>query len=249
LNLYQKLAEIRKMATVVAKSKKGYGYTYAPEEEVLANVTAGMNKHAVSLVPRIIDFELIPHTYTKRKFAKDGTALPDDIVNEMLISGTIEFTWVNDENPEEEVVVPWALVGQQTDASQALGGALTYSMRYFLLKYFQSATTDGDVEAYVSKQKEKEEAEERETAKSIVDAVHAVVSAFVEKFPDHRNNIMSLIKKHVIIDGKSSADYYKITKPDVAVGLKEAITKYIEENTPKIGVENQMGEIKDGVSE
>lgn len=237
------------MATVVAKSKKGYGYTYAPEEEVLANVTAGMNKYSVSLVPRILDFELIPHTYTKRKFAKDGTVLPDDIVNEMLISGNIEFTWVNDENPEERVEVPWALVGQQTDASQALGGALTYSMRYFLLKYFQSATTDGDVEAYVSKQKEKEEAEERETAKSIVDAIHVIVSAFVGKYPDHRDSVLSLIKKHVVIDGKGSPDYYKITKPDVAVGLKEAITKYIEENTPKVGVSNQNGEVKDGVSE
>ena len=249
MNLYQKLAEIRKMATVVAKSKKGYGYTYAPEEEVLANVTAGMNKYAVSLIPRIISFDVQPHTFTKRKFAKDGTVLPDDIVNDMLISGTLEFTWVNDEDPTEQIVVPWALVGQQSDASQSFGSGLSYALRYFCLKYFQSATTDGDVEAYVTKQKEKEEAEERETAKSIVDAIHAVVSAFVGKYPDHRDSVLSLIKKHVVIDGKGSADYYKITKPDVAVGLKEAITKYIEENTPKVGVENKTGEIKDGVSE
>jgi hypothetical protein len=237
------------MATVVAESATGYGYTYAPEEEVLANVTAGMNKYGVSLIPRITTFSVTPISYTKRKFTKDGIAL-DELINEMLVSGEIEYTWVDDENPEDMVVVPWALVGKQNDPSMAFGSAMTYCGRYFMLKYFQSATTkQDDVDAYVTKQKEKEEAEERETAKAIVDAIHAMVSAFVGKYADHRENVLSIIKKHVIIDGKSSADYYKITKPDVAVGLKEAITKYIEENTPKVGVSNQNGEVKDGVSE
>ena len=249
MNIYQKLSDIRKLSSVVKKTKKGFNYTYAPEEEVLANVTAGMNKNGVSLIPRIISAEVTPYSYTKRKLAKDGTQLPDDIINEVLVSGNMEYTWVNDENPEETVVVPWFFTGSQADASMALGSSMTYAQRQFLLKYFQSASTDGDVESYRTKQKEKEETEERETAKAIVDAIHAVVSAFVEKLPEQRGEVLSLIKKHVVIDGKASADYYKITKPDVAIGLKEAITKYIAEHTPEVGVSNQNGEVKDGVSE
>lgn len=231
MNLYQKLAEIRQMATVVKKSKKGFGYSYSPEEEILANVTAGMNKYGVSLIPRLPSgVTVTPYTYTKRKFAKDGTVLPDDIVNEILITGNLEFTWVDNENPVDTIVVPWAVVGQQNDASQAFGSSLTYCQRYFLLKYFQSATTDGDVDAYRSKQKETEEKEEREISKAIIDAVHASVTAFISKYPDKRADIASLIKKHVIVDGKGSPDYYKVTKIDVANTLKEAITKFISEN-------------------
>lgn len=245
MNIYQKLADIRRMATVVEKSKRGYGYTYAPEEEVLANVTAGMNKNNVSLIPRILSYDVTPHTYTKRKFAKDGTQLPDDIVNEILVSGEIEYTWVNDENPDETVVVPWMFVGQQSDASQSFGSGTSYSQRYFLLKYFQSAAVDGDVDEYRSKQKEREEAEEREAAKAIVDMVHTAVTAFLKKFPDQKSKVATLVRKHVIIDGKGSADYYKLTNPDAATALKEAVTEFVEKNSKQTKKE----EVKNGVSE
>lgn len=47
INLYQKLAKIRKMAEVIQKNKKGYGYTYVSEDVILAKVTAGMEKYGV----------------------------------------------------------------------------------------------------------------------------------------------------------------------------------------------------------
>lgn len=232
MNIYQKLAEIRKMAAVVKKNKSGYGYKYPSEEEILVNITAGMNKYGISLVPRLVNgVNVTPYSYTKRKFAKDGTVLPDEIVNEILINGQLEFTWIDDDNPKDMVVVPWTVVGQQSDASQAFGSALTYCQRYFMLKYFQSATTEGDVDAYRSKQKENEEKEERETTKAIIDTVHASVTTFLTKYPDKKADITSLIKKHVIVDGKGSGDYYKVTKIDVANGLKEAITRFIAENS------------------
>ena len=227
MNLYQKLAEIRQMATAVKKTKAGFGYKYAPESEVLAAVTAGMNKYGVSLIPRILSADVEPYTYTKRKFAKDGTQLPDDIVNEMLVKGSLEFTWLDNENPSDSIAVPWFLVGQQSDASQAFGSGLTYCTRYFLLKYFQSATTDGDVDEYRSKQKAKEEEEDKATAQAIVEAVHLSVTTFLSKYPDERAGLTALIKKHVIIDGKGSADYFSLTKPDAAVALRDAVTAYI----------------------
>lgn len=235
MNIYQKLAEIRKMATVVKKTKKGFGYTYSPEEEILANVTAGMNKYNISLIPRLPDgIAVTPHSYTKRKYLKDGTPLPDEIVNEMLVSGTLTFTWIDNDNPDDYIEIPWTIVGQQNDASQAFGSGLTYCTRYFLLKYFQSATTDGDVDAYRSKQKEKEEKEERETVRAIIDTVHASVTAFLTKYPDKKAELTSLIKKYVIVNGKGCGDYYKITKIDVANRLRDAITTFITENSKPI---------------
>lgn len=54
LNLVQKLAGIRKMVEVIRKNKSGYNYKYVSEDEILARVTAGMDKYHVLLYPGIV---------------------------------------------------------------------------------------------------------------------------------------------------------------------------------------------------
>ena len=44
LNLYQKLAKIRKQVEVVQKNKSGYGYKYVTDDELLAKITVGIRK-------------------------------------------------------------------------------------------------------------------------------------------------------------------------------------------------------------
>lgn len=53
LNIYQKLAKIRKPVEVIKKNRKGYGYTYVDEEEILSKITGLMGKYGVSLIPNI----------------------------------------------------------------------------------------------------------------------------------------------------------------------------------------------------
>ena len=36
MNIYQKLAKVRKQAEVIQRNKKGYGYTYVSEDEILS---------------------------------------------------------------------------------------------------------------------------------------------------------------------------------------------------------------------
>ena len=48
MNLYQKLAKIRAISDIAKKDKRGYNYTYADITQILANVTAGMKKYALS---------------------------------------------------------------------------------------------------------------------------------------------------------------------------------------------------------
>ena len=47
MSIYQKLAGIRKMVEVIRKNKSGYNYKYVSEDEILARVTAGMDKYHV----------------------------------------------------------------------------------------------------------------------------------------------------------------------------------------------------------
>ena len=74
LNIYQKLAKIRKQVEVIQKNKRGYGYTYVSEEEILAKITVFMDKYHLSLVPGIVGgtTKVEPYPYKKTKTTKGG---------------------------------------------------------------------------------------------------------------------------------------------------------------------------------
>ena len=127
LNLVQKLAKIRAISDVVSKEKRGYNYSYADITTILANITAGMKKHGVSLIPSIVPgtSEVVQNVVVNTKFDKTGKAY-DNTVTEMLVKADMVFKWVNDEDPNDTIEVPWFVTGSQTDPSQALGSGLTY---------------------------------------------------------------------------------------------------------------------------
>lgn len=167
LNIYQKLAKIRKSVAVYKKNKSGYGYKYTEESEILAKVTAGMDKYDLSLIPMVNpeSKEVKPYQYVSPK-GKD--------TYEIIVSADMTFRWVNNENPEEYIDVPWLLVGQQADAAQAMGAGLTYTNRYFMLKYFQSATTEDDPDNWRSKKRDAANEEDTEEQKRVTDGILAL---------------------------------------------------------------------------
>ena len=180
LNLVQKLAGIRKMVEVIRKNKSGYNYKYVSEDEILARVTAGMDKYHVLLYPGIVPqtAEVSPYNYTKIKNAKDGKKI-EESVNEVLVKADMTFTWINLDNPEDTLVVPWVIVGQQSDASQAVGSGLSYLHRYFLLKFFQIATPDDDPDNWRSKKLQAAEEEERAVVSAMLTWIFGFVNTSV----------------------------------------------------------------------
>lgn len=219
MNLYQKLAEIRKLCEVLRKNKSGYGYKYVSIDEILARVTAGMKKYGVSLIPNTCDdFSVERQDYVKTKVLKSGDVI-DEKNSEMVVHGTIVFTWINDDNPEERVNVRWFATGSQSDPSQAFGSAMTYALRYFLLQYFQIATPEDDPDNWRSKQAEAADAENRAIASGIIDNVLAVINARLGVCPDDRDKIVSVVKKYAREKGKASGNPRAITDPEVASKL------------------------------
>lgn len=226
MNLWQKLSCIRKMAAVVKKSANAYNYVYSPEDAVLAQVTAGMNKYGVSLKVEVPEYDVIPRSYKKTKKDKANGVIEEEI-NVWLVKGVIKYTWVDDANPTDRIVALWPLLNEKDDVAQAFGGAMTYCQRYFLLKYFQTATTKDDPDNYLSRQKEAQEKERVATAKAVISEVNTIVNDFVSGNTTHRDNIIKIIKKHVRVNGKPSADYSNVTDPDVATALQNDILDYI----------------------
>jgi len=221
LNIYQKLAKIRKNVEVLQKNASGYGYKYVSEDMILEKITGLMDKYGLSLIPSIVpgSTKVEPYHYVETKAKKDGSTY-DKQSNEVLVSADCVWTWVANENPEERIAVPWMLVGQQADASQAFGSGLSYSSRYFLLKYFNSATTEDDPDNWRSRQKEAEMSEERAIAKEIVTKIHNAVTSYVAEHTDKRDALIETIKS-IAVDknGKVTGNYNAVVDPAVASKL------------------------------
>ena len=229
MNIYQKLAKIRKNVEVIQKNKSGYGYKYVTDDELLAKISGFMDKYGVSLIPSVTPgtMNTEPYTYKKTKQAKDKGGNPiwyEENVNEVMVNGEMQYTWVNNDKPEEKIVVNWYLVGHQSDGSQSFGSALTYSMRYFLLKYFSIATPDDDPDNWRSKQKAAEAAEEKAIAAQFIEQVNALVTNYLSSNQNQKETVREFICRYV-----KSGDYFKITEPTLAAKLLEDFkTQFIE---------------------
>jgi len=219
LTLVQKLAKIRAMSDVVSKEKSGYNYKYADMTTILAKITSGMKKYGVSLIPSIvpgtanIDQNVIVNT----KIDKTGKPY-DQKATEMLVHADMLFTWVNDEDPEDKIEVPWFVTGSQGDPSQALGSGLTYCTRYFLTNYFQIAQSDTDVDAYRSKQKAAEVSEDQAIAAEIIEKFDVKLKQYLADHPEDSEK--EKVKKFLTRFAKN-ANYFAIKEPALAAKLLE----------------------------
>ena len=219
LNLYQKLAKIRQAVEVVQKNKEGYGYSYVTDDELLSKITGKMDKLGVSLIPAIVPgtMEVSPYSYQKTKYDSKLKEYRTETVNEILVQADAVYTWVNNEEPSQRIEVPWGLVGQQADASQSFGSGLTYTYRYFLLKYFGVSTVEDDPDSWRSKQREAEEEETRLLAEGIIDEVDKKIKLFVADHPDKRDAVTKLVTRFV-----KSGNYRQIKEPALATKLAES---------------------------
>lgn len=134
-NLYQKLVEIRKEVINFSKDTEGYGYKYVSGSQAIAKIRDKMDSLGVLLVPKMDEIVNDIYTYVNSK----GKETTDHIVK-----GNMSYVWINADNPEEQLEIPWKLYGAQDDISKAYGSGLTYAERYFILKFFQAPTDELD---------------------------------------------------------------------------------------------------------
>ncbi len=221
MTLIQKLARIRAMSGVVTKSKDGYKYKYADITEILANITSGMAKHRVSLIPQINadTTRVTQNVQHNAKVDKQGHPY-ESVTTEMLVQADMVFKWVNDDNPGDFIAVPWTLIGSQADPSQAFGSALTYCTRYFLTNYFQIAQPENDVDGYRKKQKYAEEFEDREIAKEIIGKFDSMLKSYLANNPDKTAELKEFIRTY-----EKNSNYFAIKSPELAAKLLESFQR------------------------
>lgn len=224
LNLIQKLAKIRNLSDVAKKSKQGYGYTYSDITEILANVTAGMKKYRVSLIPSIVPgtSSVTQNVTVNTKQDKQGRTY-EKKDTEMLFCADMIYKWIDDDNPNEILEVPWFVSGSMPDCSQAIGSGLSYTLRQFLTSYFQIAQADSDVDEYRSKQKAAEESEDRTIASAIIEQFDKIVKEYLADNTDKKEEVKKFISNYV-----KGGNYFSIKEPSLASKLLESFkTTYI----------------------
>ena len=215
LNIYQRLAKIRKQVEVIQRNKSGYGYKYVSEDMILAKISGFMDKYNLSLIPCVVHSSAVvsPYSTKKTKSTNKGDIYEENI-NEVLVSADMIFKWINNDNPEEFVEVPWILVGHQTDGSQSFGSGLSYAMRYFLLKFFNIATPDDDPDKWRSEQKAAGVAEDKMIAEEIIKSVDEIIKGFLANNSDKVEEVKKFVGKYV-----KGGNYFAITESVVASKL------------------------------
>lgn len=222
MNIYQRLAKIRSVSDVAQKSMKGYNYRYTDINDILAKVTAGMKKYRVSLIPTITPgtAQITQNILSNTKFDKTGKSYINT-TTEMLFTADMMYRWVNDDNPEEYISVPWFVTGSMSDPAQAVGSGLTYTQRQFLQAYFQIAQTqDTDVDAYRSKQREAEVSEDRDIASKIIAEFDKILKIFLSDNPDMKEEVIQFVSRYA-----KKAEYNKIKEPALASKLLDDFVK------------------------
>lgn len=222
MNIYQRLAKIRSVSDVAQKSMKGYNYRYTDINDILAKVTAGMKKYRVSLIPTITPgtAQITQNILSNTKFDKTGKSYINT-TTEMLFTADMMYRWVNDDNPDEYISVPWFVTGSMSDPAQAVGSGLTYTQRQFLQAYFQIAQTqDTDVDAYRSKQREAEVSEDRDIASKIIAEFDKILKIFLSDNPDKKEEVIQFVSRYA-----KKAEYNKIKEPALASKLLDDFVK------------------------
>jgi len=140
LNLFQKMVEVRKSITGFSKDTKSYGFDYVSGSQILNKIKAKMDEMGLLLIPSV-DYTTVhweKHNYVTAK-GKESM--------DFIVTFKLTYTWINAETPTETLVTEWLALGQQTDdISKAVGTALTYNERYYLLKTLGLPTDEDDAD-------------------------------------------------------------------------------------------------------
>lgn len=124
--LWQKILEVKKAIDWFTKDSKWYKYSFVSWTQVLHKIKDAMIENWLLLIPQVI------HNWEVQQ-----------IWSNYLITCNMKYIW-KDVISNEELIVPWTMYWLQNDPSKAFWSWLTYSERYFLLKFFNVPTDEDD---------------------------------------------------------------------------------------------------------
>lgn len=226
LNLHQKLSKIRKLTEIIQKNRQGFNYKYVSIDEILARVTAGMDKYGVSLFPSIVQNSVVVTNLSRDDVSVDRTGKEyKKHVDEYMVQMHVDWTWVDDDNTDDTITVRWFAVGSQKDPSQAMGSALTYSLRQFLANSLQIAQPETDPDELRTKQLNAAKDAEKAVVGELVSRIDAQVREYLDAHEDKKTEVKRFIEQYA-----KGGDYKKLKTPEAAAALLRDFQKTFVNN-------------------
>lgn len=148
MNIYQKLAQVRKSIPVLYKKySDSLKAKVMSSEDLLQEINEHINNAGLFLITEQIE-EPVVIRYTEDKEKWDNYAKKQISYKSTTYEASVKlkYTWINIDNPEEKLSLNWfcTAINQQGDPAKSIGAALTYSEKYFLLKFFNIETSKDD---------------------------------------------------------------------------------------------------------
>jgi len=131
-NIYQKLDAVRKAVAYLQKDATVTGYKAITHDFVTSAVRPEMIKHGIVTIPKQKSYEL-----------RDTGKTTSKGVPFIAYVGMYEFDFVNIEDPQDKVTVTVGAMSEDT-ADKGPGGAISYAMKYALLKVFNIETGESE---------------------------------------------------------------------------------------------------------
>lgn len=165
MNIYQKMVAIRQAVPYLQKAANGPQYQYVSSSQTVSAVRDLLDEHGIFLKTEMLGQEL-------KEFHTAKGAL------QFMTTVHMRFTWINAENPEEQIVSLWE--GQGVDnGEKGIGKAATYAEKYFILKTFNIPTDKDDPDAYQAKVEESKP--EPKATQTQIDVLKGIAEAIAEK--------------------------------------------------------------------
>ena len=136
-NIHQRINEAKHSMEGFIKDSKGYQYNYVSGSQVLHKLNPELYKHGINITFKTSD----------AKYEAVNVVVKWKEKTEYIVSLNVHYTITNTDRIEEKIESTIFAIGQQDDPSKALGTALTYSERYFLMKFFGLLTDEDDADA------------------------------------------------------------------------------------------------------
>lgn len=136
-NLFQRLAEVRKECNFIKKENVGSNLKYkaVSSDMVLSAINNSINTNGLFLMTEIVK-ETMSKEVKKNDYNKEITHCTSEL--------EIKYTWVNIDKPEDQTSIKWSCSAVNTDPAKANGAALTYSEKYFILKFFNMVSSENE---------------------------------------------------------------------------------------------------------
>lgn len=146
MNIYKKLLAIQTELKGLSKDKKSFNYDYVTGNKLLSFIKPIMNQQGLLLKQETTSVE------TERIQYKTAKGVEKD---EILYKVWYKFTWIDTDTGDKDENTFFA--SGMNEFEKGLGSSLTYSERYFILKYFHIATDEDDVDNSERKAHEEKE--------------------------------------------------------------------------------------------